>query len=116
MSTKALFADPVPAIVRVGDIGREVPQRRLMGPKRRVAQVPDRAQIPEILLDLGRGPVPGKLIHMVHEPANVPDALINSVELQIARQLLVPPAIEHLIKGLLFGMKQLNGAKKVNPS
>jgi hypothetical protein len=92
MGTKALFADPVPAIIGVGDIGREVPQRGLVSPKRRVTQVPDRAQIPEILLDMGGGPVPGKLIDVVYKPANVPDALVNGVELQIARQLLVPPS------------------------
>nr|BFE46093.1 hypothetical protein GCM10017547_39860 [Pseudarthrobacter oxydans] len=53
---------------------------------------------------------------MVDEPADIPDALVNGVELQVARQLLVPPAIEHLIKGLLFGMKQLDGTQKVHAS
>ncbi len=66
--------------------------------------VPDRAQITEVLLNMGRSPVPRELIHIVHEPAHVPDAF-NSVELQVARQLPVPPAIEHLIEGLLFEMK-----------
>jgi hypothetical protein len=116
MGTKALFADPVPAIIGIGDVRREVTQRGLVGPKRRVAQVPDRAQVPEILLDMGRRPMPRKFIHMIHEPANIPDALVNGVELQVARQLLVPPPIEHLIEGLLFRMKQLDGAQKVHPS
>ena len=59
--------------------------------------------------------MPGKFIHVIHEPADIPDALVNGVELQVAGQLLVPPAIEHLIEGLLLGMKQLDGAQKVHP-
>ena len=53
---------------------------------------------------------------MVYKPADVPDALVNGVELQIARQLLVSPAIQHLIEGLLFRVEQLDGAQKVHPS
>jgi hypothetical protein len=59
--------------------------------------------------------MPGKFIHMVHEPADIPDALVNGAELQVAGELLVAPAIQHLIERLLFGMEQLNGAQKVNP-
>jgi hypothetical protein len=60
--------------------------------------------------------VPGKFIHVIHEPADIPDALVNGVELEVARQLLVAPTIEHLIEGLLFGMKQLDGAQKLHAS
>ncbi len=59
--------------------------------------------------------MPRKFIHMIHEPADVTDALVNRVELQVARELLVAPAIQHLIEGLLFGMKQLDGTQKMHP-
>lgn len=98
MGTKALFADPVPAIIGVGDIGREVTQCGLVGAQSRVTQVSDQAQSPEILLDMGRRPMPRKFIHMIHEPADVPDALVNRVELEVSRELLVAPAIKHLIE------------------
>ena len=71
--------------VLVVPAGAEMAQRGLVGAQCRVAQVPDRAHVPEILLDLGRGPLPWKFIHMVHEPADIPDALVNGVELQVAR-------------------------------
>ncbi|GAA1132310.1 hypothetical protein GCM10009582_32190 [Arthrobacter flavus] len=65
-----------------------MPQRGLVGAQRRMAQVPDRAQVPEILLDVGRRPMPGVFVHVLHEPADIPGALVDRVELQVPRELL----------------------------
>jgi hypothetical protein len=59
--------------------------------------------------------VPWKFVYVVYESADIADALVNGVEFQVARQLLVPPAIEHLIQGLLLGMKQPDATQKVHP-
>ncbi|WP_026550376.1 hypothetical protein [Arthrobacter sp. Br18] len=60
--------------------------------------------VPEVLAEEFRELL-RKLIHIAHEPANLRDALVSGVELQVARQLLVTPSIEHPVEGLLFGMK-----------
>ena len=111
MRAEPLLADPVPAIVRIGNVRSEPAKGRLVGADGRVAQLVDRAQIPEILLDMGRRPVPGKLVHMIHEPPNAGDALIDRVELKVPGQLLVAPAREHVLQRLLLGMQQLNSTQ-----
>lgn len=76
-----------------------------------MAQAVDRAQIPEILLDMSRSPAPGKLVHMIHEPPNAADALIDRVELKVPGQLLIAAAREHFLQRLLLWMQQLNSTQ-----
>lgn len=84
MCATTLLADPVPAVAAVCDVGGEMAQRGPVAAQHRVAQLPDREQIPEILLHMGRRPMPRKFIPIVHEPANIPDELVNRPELQVA--------------------------------
>ena len=71
----------------------------------------DRAEVTEILLDMLRCPVPGELVHMVDEPADTCDSLVDRVELEVPGELLVAPPGQHVLKRLFLGMQQLNSAQ-----
>lgn len=81
-----------------------MPQRRLMGTERRVRDTAYRSLVSEVLIDQRRRPTPRILVDRLLEPPNEADPLINRRDLQIPRQLLIPPPREHLLDRLLLRM------------
>ena len=83
-----------------------MPQRRLMGTQRRMRDTTYRSLVSEVLIDQRRRPTPRILVDRLQEPPNEADPLINRRDLQIPRQLLIPPPCEHLLDRLLLRMQQ----------
>lgn len=73
----------------------------MVAAERRVGDVLDRAQIGGELLDHGRRQVPRVLVDVVEEPLHAAQTLLDRGELEVARQLLVAPAVEHQLEHLL---------------
>ena len=90
-------------------------QRALLTPQRRVPELGDRAQITEVLLHVRRRPPPRELVDVRDEPAHVAGPLLNRGELQVPRQLLVPPPLQHLLHDLRLRVQQRNRTHQVHP-
>lgn len=111
VSPEQCFADAVPPVVRIADIGTELSQADLIRTDRRLDEFVDTAKIAEELVDHGDGPGPWKLVRVLDEALHLLDAGVDSLELQIAAELLVAPALKHFGDCLFFGVQ---GPDRVN--
>ena len=66
----------------------------------------DTAKVTEELVDHRDGPGPGELVRVLDEALHLLDAAVDSPELQIAAELLVAPALEHLRDRLFFRVQR----------
>jgi len=53
---------------------------------------------------------------VVQEPLHTAQPLVDRGELQVARQLLVPPAVEHHLEHLLVGTKDRHRLHQLHAS
>lgn len=104
MTSEALLAHPVPAVIGMADIGAEQFQGVLITADGGLLAPVDRAQITEELLSDRRCPCPRELVGNVDEPLHDPDPPGDRLVIEVAAQLLIAPPLEHLLDGLRLGM------------
>jgi hypothetical protein len=114
VGAESLFADPVPPVVGIADIGAEHPQRVLVTPCRRLLSPLQRAQIAEELLHHGRRPRPREFVGVIDEALDEARSRRNRVSIQVAAQLLVAPPLEHFVDRLGLRMEHRNRADDVH--
>ncbi|HVL05856.1 MAG TPA: hypothetical protein VM388_07700 [Acidimicrobiales bacterium] len=94
-------AESVPALLwppirRVDDVVAKQAQRDGLRPDRGLAEVTDRPLVAQPLVDELRAPSPRVLARLADEPPDVGLAPVDCAERQIAGELLVAPALQHL--------------------
>ena len=104
-----------PAVGRVGQVEAQHPDRLLVAAQRGAAQPADRAQVPEPLIEHGRGPQPRERVGVRGERAGGAFPGGDGGQRQVAGQLLVAPALEHRGEHLLLGAQQRDPVGQVQP-
>ena len=88
----------------------------MVATERRVGDMLDGAQVSGELLDHRRRPVPRLLVDVGNEPLHATQPMLDRGEPQIARQLLVPSAVEHHLEHLLVGPEDRHRLHQVDSS
>ena len=103
MGAEPGLALPGPAVGGVGQVQTQHPDRFLVAAQRGAAQPADRAQVPEPLIEHGRGPQPRERVGVGGERAGGAFPSGDGGQRKVAGQLLVAPALEHRAEHLLLG-------------
>lgn len=98
MGTEALLADRRPVVGRVADVLAERAQRVLIGPQRRVRAAAHRPQVAEPLVGMLRCPLPREHAGVLEERPQPARPLLDRGQGQVARQLLVAPAVQQRLE------------------
>ena len=74
------------------------------------------AQVAEELVDVGGGPGPRHLVAVLEEPGHQPGPGVDGGQREVAGQLLVPPAVEHVLDDLVGPVPARQAPQRHHPA
>lgn len=106
----------IPAVLGGTHVGAECPQRVLICPHGRVPSPLHSTHVREELIDVLVAPRPRPSLALRSEPADQTFAGLDGGEGQVAAQLLVAPAVQHLLEHLILRLQQPDLGHRDDPT